>query len=100
MSEKTEKRKVNVIKDLFAGGAAGCLEVTIMYPTEYIKTQLQLQPKGAKLYNGMADCAVSRRRVQFRRVSSSISRSRRILHVNVCDLFTKLRFAPRFRLRP
>lgn len=43
---------------MFAGGAAGCLEVTIMYPTEYIKTQLQLQPKDARLYNGMWDCAV------------------------------------------
>ncbi len=43
---------------MIAGGAAGCLEVTIMYPTEFIKTQLQLQPKGQKLYNGMIDCTV------------------------------------------
>ncbi len=43
---------------MVAGAAAGCLEVTIMYPTEYVKTQLQLQPKDARLYNGMIDCAV------------------------------------------
>ena len=47
------------MKDMVAGAAAGCLEVTIMYPTEYVKTQLQLQPKGEKLYNGMIDCGVS-----------------------------------------
>ena len=53
-----QKKKASFWKDAVAGGAAGCLEVTIMYPTEYIKTQLQLQPKNAKLYNGMLDCAV------------------------------------------
>lgn len=58
MSDGGKKRKANVFKDALAGGAAGCLEVTIMYPTEYIKTQLQLQPKGEKLHNGMIDCAV------------------------------------------
>lgn len=58
-----EKKKANVVKDMLAGGLAGCLEVTIMYPTEFVKTQLQLQQKGQKLYNGMFDCAVSRPRV-------------------------------------
>lgn len=59
MAEKSQKQKANVVKDMLAGGAAGCLEVTVMYPTEFIKTQLQLQTKGAKLYNGMWDCTVS-----------------------------------------
>jgi hypothetical protein len=46
------------MKDMVAGGLAGCLEVTVMYPTEYVKTQLQLQTKGNKLYTGMLDCGV------------------------------------------
>ena len=54
----TEKKKTTFLKDMFAGAAAGCLEVTIMYPTEYVKTQLQLQSKTDKLYSGMIDCAV------------------------------------------
>lgn len=47
----------NFVKDMVAGAIAGCLEVTIMYPTEYIKTQLQLP---GKKYSGMFDCAVRR----------------------------------------
>jgi solute carrier family 25 (mitochondrial citrate transporter), member 1 len=91
MGEKSEKRKVNVVKDLVAGGAAGCLEVTIMYPTEYIKTQLQLQPKGAKLYNGMADCAVSQRRHRFRDVPKPLPPFCCHVHANCPVWVTKVR---------
>ena len=59
MPQSGEKKSRSFVKDMVAGAAAGCLEVTIMYPTEYVKTQLQLQPKGEKLYNGMIDCGVS-----------------------------------------
>jgi hypothetical protein len=36
-----------------AGCVSGAIEATCVWPMEYIKTQLQLNPKGAKLpYNG------------------------------------------------
>jgi len=35
-------------KNLTAGGVAGALEAFIMYPTEYVKTQLQLEANAAK----------------------------------------------------
>jgi len=54
----SEKKKGSWMKDMVAGGLAGCLEVTVMYPTEYVKTQLQLQTKGNKLYTGMLDCGL------------------------------------------
>lgn len=45
------------IKGIIAGGITGGIEICITYPTEYVKTQLQLDEKGAnKKYNGIADC--------------------------------------------
>lgn len=49
------------------GGITGALEITITYPTEYVKTQLQLDEKGGKAgagaaagaqrqYTGIVDC--------------------------------------------
>ena len=51
-------------KNLLAGGIAGGVEAMIMYPTEYVKTQLQLQAKGLTpgqplRYKGVLDCAVT-----------------------------------------
>ena len=48
---------------MLAGGIAGGVEALIMYPTEYVKTQLQLQAKGLApgqplAYSGVVDCAV------------------------------------------
>lgn len=40
------------------GGIAGGIELTIMFPTEFIKTQLQLQNKQNPKYKGMIDCAI------------------------------------------
>ena len=41
-----------------AGGIAGGIEICITYPTEYVKTQLQLDEKAKPpKYNGMMDCA-------------------------------------------
>jgi len=39
------------------GGLTGFVEAIICYPTEFIKTQLQLQSKTAPEYTGMMDCA-------------------------------------------
>ncbi|XP_002056735.3 tricarboxylate transport protein, mitochondrial isoform X1 [Drosophila virilis] len=45
------------LKGIIAGGITGGIEICITYPTEYVKTQLQLDEKGAnKRYNGIADC--------------------------------------------
>lgn len=48
------------LKGIVAGGITGGLEICITYPTEYVKTQLQLDEKGgiggAKKYNGIMDC--------------------------------------------
>ncbi|KAE8574107.1 hypothetical protein A483_HHAL012005 [Halyomorpha halys] len=42
------------------GGITGGIEICITYPTEYVKTQLQLDEKsskqGTKQYNGIVDC--------------------------------------------
>jgi hypothetical protein len=42
-----------------AGGITGGIEICITYPTEYVKTQLQLDEKAgtaAKQYSGILDC--------------------------------------------
>lgn len=39
------------------GGLTGLIEAIICYPTEFVKTQLQLQSKTNPAYNGMMDCA-------------------------------------------
>ena len=41
------------------GGITGGIEICITYPTEYVKTQLQLDEKAgtsAKQYDGIMDC--------------------------------------------
>ncbi len=44
------------VKGIVAGGITGGIEICITYPTEYIKTQLQLDERVGK-YNGIVDCA-------------------------------------------
>eukprot|EP00913_Durusdinium_trenchii_P003212 g2970.t1 len=39
------------------GGLTGFIEAIICYPTEFVKTQLQLQSKANPEYSGMLDCA-------------------------------------------
>ncbi|CAB4064604.1 SLC25A1 [Lepeophtheirus salmonis] len=43
------------VKGIVAGGITGGIEICITYPTEYVKTQLQLDEKVGK-YKGIADC--------------------------------------------
>ncbi|CAO1405062.1 unnamed protein product [Diamesa serratosioi] len=45
------------LKGIIAGGITGGIEICITFPTEYVKTQLQLDEKGGnKRFNGIADC--------------------------------------------
>lgn len=44
------------LKGIIAGGITGGIEICITYPTEYVKTQLQLDEKVGK-YKGVVDCA-------------------------------------------
>ncbi|XP_021966873.1 putative tricarboxylate transport protein, mitochondrial [Folsomia candida] len=45
------------LKGIVAGGITGGIEICITFPTEYVKTQLQLDEKGAaKKYTGIVDC--------------------------------------------
>ena len=54
---------MSVIESLTAGAIAGAIEATITYPTEFVKTQLQLQTKNSTqltlpIYKGPIDCAI------------------------------------------
>ncbi|KZC07593.1 PREDICTED: putative tricarboxylate transport protein, mitochondrial [Dufourea novaeangliae] len=46
------------LKGIIAGGITGGIEICITYPTEYVKTQLQLDGKSGagKQYSGIWDC--------------------------------------------
>jgi len=44
------------VKGIIAGAITGGIEICVTYPTEYVKTQLQLDEKVGK-YNGIVDCA-------------------------------------------
>ena len=49
---------VNSTKAIVAGGITGGIEICITYPTEYVKTQLQLDQRSATpKYKGIADVA-------------------------------------------
>ncbi|XP_065176837.1 tricarboxylate transport protein, mitochondrial-like [Sycon ciliatum] len=54
---KSAKAKVPPGKAILAGGIAGGIEIMITFPTEYVKTQLQIdQKEGTRLYKGSIDC--------------------------------------------
>jgi solute carrier family 25 citrate transporter 1 len=46
----------NILRVLAAGGIAGFMEVSLMYPLENVKTQLQLQDPLYPKFDGMIDC--------------------------------------------
>merc|ERR1712194_385271 len=59
---KKKTQSLYLWKNLAAGGAAGAFEATLMFPTEFVKTQLQLQANDVKAggtakYSGVLDCA-------------------------------------------
>jgi len=53
-----KEKKPSMVKQLARGVCTGFFEAAICYPTEFVKTQLQLQSNVSKLYSGMFDCAV------------------------------------------
>jgi len=56
-SAPSERGKKNPLKAVLAGGIAGGIEICITYPTEYVKTQLQLDAKATNpRYTGIGDC--------------------------------------------
>ncbi|CAG8484789.1 2784_t:CDS:2 [Acaulospora morrowiae] len=57
----SEKKKDKVLYSLAAGLIAGGVEGTITYPTEYVKTQLQLQDGSSNKakFKGPLDCAIT-----------------------------------------
>lgn len=45
------------VKGILAGGLTGAIEICITFPTEYVKTHLQLDEKGERRqYDGIVDC--------------------------------------------
>lgn len=53
------QRKSNtcITSVVFPGGITGGIEICITFPTEFVKTQLQLDEKGGKRqYDGIIDC--------------------------------------------
>jgi len=53
-----QKRKMHVGKSILAGGIAGGIEIMITYPTEFVKTQLQLDERATvRKYSGPINCA-------------------------------------------
>jgi len=49
-------KRNKALTGIIAGGITGGIEICITYPTEYVKTQLQLDEKVGK-YKGIMDCA-------------------------------------------
>jgi len=52
-----KKEEGSAVKSFLKGFATGFIEAIICYPTEFIKTQLQLQSKSNPEYTGIMDCA-------------------------------------------
>ena len=56
-ASKSSKGRRHPGKAILAGGLAGGIEIMITFPTEYVKTQLQLAEKSATpKYAGVTDC--------------------------------------------
>ncbi|XP_065839943.1 tricarboxylate transport protein, mitochondrial-like [Oscarella lobularis] len=54
---KPQAKKRHPAKSILAGGIAGGLEICITFPTEYVKTQLQLDQRSKNpAYTGIVDC--------------------------------------------
>ncbi|KAI8846301.1 mitochondrial carrier domain-containing protein [Chytridium lagenaria] len=57
--QKPHRRKISPEESFAAGAIAGAVEATVTYPTEYIKTRLQLQKKAASLLHATAPKSAS-----------------------------------------
>lgn len=57
LQKKVENENDGPICTFVKGGLTGFIEAIICYPTEFVKTQLQLQSKSNPEYSGMLDCA-------------------------------------------
>lgn len=53
-----DKKDSGILKSFIKGSLTGGIEAVICYPTELIKTQLQLQSKTNPQYKGIVDCGV------------------------------------------
>jgi solute carrier family 25 citrate transporter 1 len=53
----SEKKNTSVVNSIAKGFLTGTIEAIICYPTELVKTTLQLQSKTNPQYKGMMDCA-------------------------------------------
>lgn len=54
----SDKKQTSTSKRLVAGALAGSCEIVIMYPTEFVKTQLQLAKGNETRFKNSFDCAV------------------------------------------
>ncbi|XP_063933964.1 putative tricarboxylate transport protein, mitochondrial [Zophobas morio] len=57
MKNSESKPKRGPLQSILTGGLVGGLEICITYPTEYVKTQLQLDQRSATpKFTGISDC--------------------------------------------
>jgi solute carrier family 25 citrate transporter 1 len=58
MSPPPGSKVSNPLLAVLAGGGTGAIEAMIMFPTEFVKTQLQLQSKKTPMFRGPWHCTV------------------------------------------
>jgi len=58
MAFMKKEEKPSLPRQLLKGFCTGFIEAIICYPTEFVKTQLQLQSKLNPQFNGMMDCTI------------------------------------------
>eukprot|EP01135_Chromosphaera_perkinsii_P001149 Nk52_evm6s159 gene=Nk52_evmTU6s159 len=54
--EQKKPQKTNFLTKLACGGVAGVVGTSVIFPMDMVKTRLQNQKTGVKLYNGILDC--------------------------------------------
>jgi len=55
-AQETEKKEAPFVANLMAGGIAGVVGASTMFPLDMVKTRLQSQKEGKRLYSGVIDC--------------------------------------------
>ena len=75
-------KRYQVSLNFLTGGITGGIEICITFPTEYVKTQLQLDEKaGKRQYEGIVDC-VKKKSV----TEGSVSKEIDLLKISVEDV--------------